>query len=52
MPPHGTCPVCRRTISLTVTRKIGHHGNGRTSIVDPRRGQRCEGAGESPATEK
>lgn len=48
MPPHGTCPTCLRTISLTGTSKIGHHLNGRTSLVDPRRRQRCDGAGQPP----
>ncbi|MFF9309922.1 hypothetical protein ACF1BS_03335 [Streptomyces sp. NPDC014748] len=49
--PRGVCPTCRRTITLTKTGKIGHHLNGRTSLVDPRRRQRCNGAGQAPASQ-
>jgi hypothetical protein len=52
MPPHGTCSACRRTITLTKTGLIRHHLNGRTSLVDPRRRQRCDGAGKTPAVDK
>lgn len=48
MPQHGTCTVCQRQITLTSTGKVGHHLNGRTSLTDPRRGQRCAGAGQPP----
>ncbi|MEE6264935.1 hypothetical protein V2E29_04640 [Streptomyces diastatochromogenes] len=48
-PKRGICGVCRREMTLTKTGKMWPHSNGITSIVDPRRGQRCAGAGKPPA---
>lgn len=47
--PTGICPVCRRGFTLTKTGKVWPHRNGRTDIVDPQRGQRCQGSGDRPA---
>ncbi|MFL4491498.1 hypothetical protein ACJ6WD_09590 [Streptomyces sp. VTCC 41912] len=51
-PNRGTCGVCSREMALTKTGKVWPHSNGITSIVDPRRGQHCAGAGKPPALEQ
>ncbi|WP_322500764.1 hypothetical protein TR631_12190 [Streptomyces rochei] len=45
------CRVCGHYYLLTKDGTIRHHLNHVTSIVDPRRGQRCSGAGQPPAAD-
>lgn len=46
------CSVCGHYYLLTKDGNVRHHLNHITSVTDPRRGQRCAGAGQPPATEK
>ncbi|MFE9382399.1 hypothetical protein ACFYMO_04045 [Streptomyces sp. NPDC007025] len=43
------CSACGRHYLLTKDGTVRHHLNGSSSVVDPRRGQRCEGVGKPPA---
>ncbi|MFJ4637631.1 hypothetical protein ACIP69_18655 [Streptomyces hygroscopicus] len=47
----GRCGICGNEYVLTKTGKVWPHKNGITSVVDPKRGQRCGGAGKPPADE-
>ncbi|MGW5711568.1 hypothetical protein [Streptomyces olivaceus] len=45
------CRVCGHYYLLTRDGTVRHHLNHVTSIVDPRRGQRCLGAGQPPSAD-
>lgn len=45
------CQSCGHYYLLTKDGNVRHHLNHITSIVDPRRGQRCPGAGKPPTAD-
>lgn len=48
-PATGRCPVCHRDgLRIRKNGTIWNHGNGVTSLGDPRHGQNCPGAGQNP----